>query len=271
MAKFAAIQMTTGFDVGENLLKAKKLIQSASDAGAKCVVLPEYFSVMGVDEQSKLQTKEPLGSGPVQTFLSEIAKEFGIWLVGGTIPLETHEPDKVSGALLIFNDEGKRVGHYNKVHLFDVGVPGTEEAYAESGYCIPGNEPLVIDSPFGRLGFAVCYDIRFPEQFRAMMQQGAEILIVPAAFTVPTGKAHWEVLMRARAVENLCYLVASAQTGTHESGRQTHGHSMIVDPWGAIIEQLPEGEGVVMADIDITTLNDIRSTFPALEHPRLLN
>lgn len=271
MAKFAAIQMTTGFEVAKNLQTAKRLIHSAVEAGAKCVILPEYFSVMGSDEQAKLNAKEPLGTGAVQGFLSETAKEYGIWLIGGTIPLETHEPKKVYGALLIYNENGERVGHYHKIHLFDVGVPGTDEAYAESGYSVPGDKPLVIDSPFGRLGFAVCYDIRFPEQFREMMKQGVEVLIVPAAFTVPTGKAHWEVLLRARAIENLCYLVASAQTGTHESGRQTYGHSMIVNPWGEIINQLPDGEGTVVADIDLDALKKIRRTFPALAHPRLLS
>ena len=266
MTKCAAIQMASSPTISVNLQEAEKLIAEAVTAGAKLVALPENFALMGNHETDKLKAKEVDGSGPIQDFLATVAKKYGVWVVGGTIPMATDDSNKVRAACLIYNDQGERVGRYDKVHLFDVNVPGTQEVYRESDSIEPGTEPQVFDTPFGRLGVAVCYDLRFPEFFRKMSVQGVDILVVPSAFTAETGAAHWEVLLRARAVENLCYVIAPNQGGLHINGRKTFGHSMIIDPWGIVLDCYKTGSGYVMAEIDPERLEKVRGAFPVLNH-----
>ncbi|VAX10228.1 FIG003879: Uncharacterized subgroup of the nitrilase superfamily [hydrothermal vent metagenome] len=267
--KIAAIQMASGPNVGANLLEAERLIVEAADAGAGLVVLPENFAFMGAAEKDKCALREKEGEGPMQDFLSQISQRLGIWLVGGTIPLEADNPDKIRAACLVYDNQGKQVARYDKIHLFDVHLVETDERYIESETIEPGDQAVVIDSPFGRLGVAVCYDLRFPEMFRSLLDEGMETLVLPAAFTALTGKAHWEILVRARAVENLIYTVAAAQGGFHINGRETYGHTMIVDPWGNILAELPTGAGTVSAPLDLEYLATIRRNFPALDHRQL--
>jgi len=268
MSKCAAIQMASSPHVNANLKIAERLVKEAVDAGAKLVALPENFALMGHHESDKITIKEPEGMGPIQDFLANIAKKYAIWVVGGTIPIATDDPNKVRASCLVFDDQGRRVARYDKVHLFDVDVPESNEAYRESNSIEAGKNPLVIDTPFGKLGVAVCYDLRFPEFFRKMSKQGMELLVIPSAFTEKTGAAHWELLLRARAVENLCYVIAPNQGGIHENGRRTFGHSMIIDPWGVVLDCYKTGGGYVLADIDHDRLAKVRNTFPALTHRR---
>jgi nitrilase len=269
MTIVAAVQMASGPNVNANLLETERLISDAAASGASLVVLPENFAIMGLSENDKVAIREHEGDGPIQTFLSQQAKKHAIWLVGGTIPLVSEFKSKVRAACLLFDDKGNQVVRYDKIHLFDVVLPDNEESYTESETMAPGDSPVVVDTPFGRLGLAVCYDLRFPELFRRMMDDGMEILALPSAFTAITGKAHWEPLIRARAIENLCYVIASAQGGYHVSGRETHGHSMIVEPWGMVLDRLPRGSGVVSTEIDRSRLQNTRRNFPALDHRRL--
>ncbi len=269
MNRVAAIQMASGPNVSANLLEADRLIGKAVDGGASLVVLPENFALMGMTEHDKVRARETDGAGPIQEFLSEQAARHGIWLVGGAIPIAVDEADKVNASCLLYNDKGERVARYDKIHLFDVTLSENGENYTESETIVPGNEVVVVDTPFGKLGLAVCYDLRFPELFRRMLQEGVEIIALPSAFTAITGKAHWESLIRARAIENLCFVIASAQGGYHANGRETHGDSMIVDPWGVVLDRLPRGSGVVVADIDLERQRDIRRNFPALEHRKI--
>jgi predicted amidohydrolase len=268
MNKCAAIQMASSPQIGANLLEAEKLIAEAVKAGAKLVALPENFALMGDHELDKVKAKEVDGAGPIQNFLAVTAKKYAIWIVGGTIPIADDNNHKVRAACLVYNDEGERIARYDKIHLFNVDVPGTTEVYRESDSIEPGNEFRVIDTPFGKLGIAVCYDLRFPEFFRKMSQQGMEILVIPSAFTAETGAAHWEVLLRARAVENLCYVIAPNQGGFHLNGRKTYGHSMIIDPWGVVLDCYKTGGGFVCANIDIERMEKVRSAFPVLNHRR---
>jgi nitrilase len=267
--KVAAIQMASGPNVNANLLEAARLIQEAAKAGARLVVLPENFALMGMSEQDKLRIKEEPGKGPLQEFLSEQARKNKIWIVGGTLPLSSDDPNRVRAASLLYDDQGKQVIRYDKIHLFDVSIHESNEQYNESQTIEAGNEVVVVDTPFGRIGMAVCYDLRFPGLFRQMSEQGAEIFVLPAAFTAITGKAHWDILVRARAIENLGYVIASAQGGYHANERETYGHSMIVDPWGIVLDKLPRGSGVVIAEIDREQLHELRRSFPVLEHRRL--
>lgn len=267
--RVAAIQMASGPNVNANLLEAARLIAKAADAGAGMVVLPENFAIMGMKEQDKVAIREQDGAGPIQEFLAQQATRHGVWVVGGTIPMVAASPAKVLAACLVYDDTGECVARYDKIHLFDVTLEGGAEKYTESETIEHGREVVVIDSPFGRLGIAVCYDLRFPEMFRKMLDQGMEVLALPAAFTAITGRAHWEVLVRARAIENLCYVVAAAQGGYHVNGRETHGDSMVVNPWGVVIDRLPRGSGVVMADIDREQLVAMRRSLPAIGHRRL--
>ncbi len=269
MSRVAAIQMASGPNVNANLLEAERLIARAAQAGAKLVVLPENFALMGMTEYDKVKVRESDGKGPIQNFLADVSARYGIWLVGGTIPMAARDPAKVNAACLVFNDKGKRVARYDKIHLFDVLLTESGEHYNESATIESGGDVVVIDTPFGRLGLAICYDLRFPELFRRMVHEQVEIIVLPSAFTALTGRAHWEALVRARAIENLSYVIASAQGGYHANGRETHGDSMIVDPWGIVMDRLPRGSGVVVADIDLQRLNDIRRSFPALEHRRI--
>jgi len=268
MNKCAAIQMASSPNISSNLLEAEKLIAEAVKAGAKLVALPENFALMGDHELDKIKAKEVDGSGQIQNFLSATAKKYAVWIIGGTIPIAGDDSNKVRAACVVYNDKGERVARYDKIHLFDVNVPGTNEVYRESDSIEPGFEPQVFDTPFGRLGIAVCYDLRFPEFFRKMSKQGVEILVIPSAFTSETGAAHWELLLRARAVENLCYVIAPNQGGFHLNGRKTFGHSMIIDPWGVILDCYKTGGGFVCADIDLERLEKVRAAFPVLTHRR---
>ena len=266
----AAIQMTSAINITDNLASAKKWIKKAADEGANFVVLPEMFAVMGMDQMDKVKAREEWGHGPIQDFLREAALENKVWLVGGTIPIaDPVGPEKVHATCILINDEGHVAARYDKIHLFDVIVPSTKEVHQESKVVTHGKEVVVAQTPFGKVGLAVCYDVRFPEMFRAMQNQNVELVVLPSAFTSPTGKAHWDILVRARAIENQVYMIAAAQGGTHESGRKTFGHSMIVDPWGTVLASLPEGEGVVVADIDTEYLTQVREKFPALSHRKI--
>lgn len=269
MNRVAAIQMASGPNVNANLLEAARLIAQAVDSGARLVVLPENFAIMGMNEYDKVKVREADGNGPIQDFLAEQAQRHKIWLVGGTVPLAAADAARVSAACLLLDDKGRRVARYDKVHLFDVHLPDNGEKYTESETIEPGSEVVVADTPFGRLGLAVCYDLRFPELFRRMLKDDVELIALPSAFTAITGRAHWEVLVRARAIENLSYVIASAQGGYHANGRETYGHSMIVDPWGMVMDELPRGSGVVTSEIDLARLRDIRRNFPALNHRRI--
>ncbi|RLA35203.1 MAG: carbon-nitrogen hydrolase family protein [Gammaproteobacteria bacterium] len=262
--------MVSGADPEANLESARQLIAKAADAGARLVVLPENFALMGHREEDKLAFAEREGDGPLQAFLSRQAERHNLWLVGGTLPLADDAPERVRAACLVYDDHGQQVARYDKIHLFDVEVAATGERYAESETIAPGDTPVVIDTPLGRLGLAVCYDLRFPELFRALVDDGMELLALPAAFTATTGRAHWETLLRARAIENLCYVVASAQGGTHPDQRETHGESMVIDPWGMVIDRLATGVGVAQAPFDRDLLEGTRRTFPALAHRHTL-
>jgi len=267
--KVAAVQMATGPDIGANLREAERLIRAAAAAGAALVALPENFAFMGRRMQDVLGLREPDGDGRLQAFLAEVAARYGVWIVGGTIPLVADDPGRARAASLVFDEHGERVARYDKIHLFDVDVPGADEQYMESSTIEPGADIVVRDSPCGRLGVAVCYDLRFPELFRHMLDSGVELLAVPAAFTAVTGKAHWETLVRARAIENLAYVVTAAQWGYHINGRETYGNSMIVDPWGAVLARIPCGTGCVCFPLDGDFQASVRRSFPAIGHRRL--
>ncbi|RKZ69699.1 MAG: carbon-nitrogen hydrolase family protein [Gammaproteobacteria bacterium] len=268
MSKVAAIQMASGPNVKANLAEAEKLIKIAVQQEAELVVLPENFAIMGIDETDKVKIAEDAGSGLLQDYLKEQARKHNIWLVGGTIPIRSSEEGKVFAACMLFNPQGERVGRYDKIHLFDVTIEASDESYTESETITPGDKIVVVDTPFGRLGLAVCYDLRFPELFRAMIDLDMEICALPSAFTSLTGRVHWESLLRSRAIENLSYMIAADQGGYHVGGRETHGDSMIVDPWGQVLNRLPHGTGVVVADIDVAKLEHTRKMFPALNHKR---
>ncbi len=269
MKRIAAIQMTSSEDVAKNLQEAERLILKAAALGAQLVVLPENFALMGKTEQDKLKISETFGEGPIQDFLAKQAAKNKIWLVGGTIPITSENPQKVYAACLIYNAHGDRVARYDKIHLFDAQVKRDVEVYEESNTTEYGDHLTVVDTPFGRLGVAVCYDIRFPELFRAMLVEKVDIIAVPAAFTVKTGEAHWEVLMRARAIENFCYIIGACQTGTHTNGRQTYGHALIVNPWGETLTRLTTQVDVITATIDHDKQHQMREDFPTALHQRI--
>lgn len=264
--RVAAVQMVSVADVETNLDDASALLEEAAGTGAVMVVLPENFACMPADESDRRKIVEADGEGPIQDFLSRRARELGIWIVGGTIPIRVGGDDRPAAACLVFDSQGHRVARYDKMYLFDVSLPGGSESYRESDNIRPGNTPVVVDSPVGRLGLAVCYDLRFPEHFRRLLDRGAEAITLPSAFTASTGRAHWESLIRARAVENLVWMIAPDQGGRHAGGRETYGDSMIVDPWGTILDRRAAGPGVVTGDIDPDLQQDIRRRFPALDH-----
>lgn len=268
MTCVAAVQMSSGPEVPANLDEAGRHIAAAAAVGAQLIVLPENFALMPLTDAERLAAAEPDGHGPIQDFLSAQARRHRVWLVGGTVPLAASNPKKVRAACLVFNDHGARAGRYDKIHLFDVRLDNGEE-YRESGSFEPGENAVVIDTACGRLGLAVCYDLRFPELFRRLLDQGAEIFAVPSAFTAHTGKAHWEVLVRARAIENSAYVIAAAQSGRHANGRETHGDSMIVSPWGDVLGRLAHGAGYVTADFDRARLQGVRASLPSIHHRRL--
>ncbi len=260
--RVAAIQMASGPSVSANLEEAARLIEEAVSQKARLVVLPEYFCIMGMKDTDKLAVREQPGDGQIQKFLSDTAKRLGIWLVGGSVPLASPEPDKVYNSCLVYADTGELAARYDKIHLF--GLQLGQEQYAEEKTIKAGNQVVTIDSPFGRIGLSICYDLRFPELFR--MMNNVDIILAPAAFTAITGKAHWEVLVRARAVENMAYVIAPGQGGYHVNGRETNGDSMIVDPWGVVMERLPRGSGAVVATLDPGYQASLRTNLPALDH-----
>ena len=264
--KVAAIQMTSGPEVTANLEQARGLLEQAASRGARLAALPENFSFMGLKDADKRAAAEADGAGPVQEFLAETAQRLHLWIVGGTVPLVAGADGRVAAASLVYDDRGERVARYDKIHLFDVDIPGRAESYRESAHVAPGSQATLLDTPVGRLGLSVCYDVRFPELYRHLSAAGAQLLTVPSAFTSPTGRAHWETLLRARAIENLCYVVAPAQSGFHPSGRETYGDSMIVDYWGRIQQRVPRGHGCAVADIDLAAQASVRESFPALRH-----
>ena len=294
--KVAALQMTTGPDVTANLDIANALLDEAARKGAKLAVLPENFAFMGLADADKRKVAEVEGKGPIQDFLSRKAREQKMWIIGGTAPVRPKDERATGSALandspasdavgvnptnrarnvddgrpsaasLVYNDVGQLVARYDKIHLFDVDIPGRTEPYRESANVAPGTTPKVVDTPVGRVGLSVCYDMRFPELFRRLSQDGAQILSIPSAFTTPTGRAHWETLLRARAIENLCFVIAPAQSGVHASGRETYGDSMIIDYWGRILARRPRGQGVVVHDLDLAAQAKVREEFPALRH-----
>lgn len=266
MTLVAALQMASGPQVQANLMEAGRLIKDAAAQGAKLIVLPETFAMMGVHEKDRVQIAEVFGEGPIQSFISQQAQQHKVWIVAGTVPICSDDPARPYAASILYNDQGEVAARYDKIHLFDVTLSENQEVYAESDSTMAGKEPVIVDTPFGRLGLSVCYDLRFPELYRCLSEQGAEILLVPAAFTEVTGKAHWEVLLRARAVENLCYVVAAAQGGYHVNGRTTYGHSMIIDYWGQVRKVQPSGSGVVISEIDLDAMAKTRETFPVLSH-----
>lgn len=266
--RVAAVQMVSGTDVAQNLTQAAQLIAEAAKGGARMVSLPENFALMPRQERERLGIAEADGRGPIQDFLSTQARTYRLWIVGGTIALKSHAPDKVRAACLLIDERGERVARYDKIHMFDVHLDSGEQ-YRESVCIEPGKEVVVADTPFGRLGLTVCYDLRFPELFRGLLDRGAELFTVPSAFTAHTGKAHWEVLLRARAIENLGYVIAAGQGGRHANGRETHGHTMIVGPWGEVLARLERGPGVALAEVDRERMQAIRQGLPSIQHRRL--
>ena len=262
MTKVAAIQMISGAHLAANFERAKVLLNDAKAQGASLILLPEYWPLMGMRDTDKITIAEQDGQGTIQDFMAQQARSLGVWLIGGTLPLVSSESNKVLNTTLVYNPQGERVARYDKIHLF--GFTKGDESYEESKTISPGHSVSTIEAEFGRVGLSVCYDLRFPEMYRAM--GACALIVVPAAFTYTTGQAHWEILLRARAIENQCYVLASAQGGKHENGRRTWGHSMLIDPWGKIIAVLPEGEGVICGDIDLAMLTTTRESLPALKH-----
>lgn len=262
ITRIAAVQMASGPNVAANLHEAGRLIAQAAERGAKLVALPEYFAIMGANERDKVKVAEELGHGEIQNFLTSTAKKHGVWLVGGSIPIRSNDPERVRNTTLVFNERGQQVARYDKIHLFRFEMGS--ESYSEARTIEAGSDVTTLETPFGRLGLAICYDLRFPELFRAM--QGVDIIVIPSAFTETTGKAHWETLIRARAIENLAYVLAPAQGGYHLGGRETHGDTMIVDPWGTVLDRLVRGSGVVTASVNSEHILRLRNSLPALTH-----
>ena len=263
--RMAAIQMVSGPGVDANLRAAEALLDEAASRGAQLAALPEFFAIMGRKETDKVEVREAFGAGPIQEFLAAAAKRLRMWIIGGSVPLQASVPEKVRNVCLVYDGEGKLVARYDKIHLF--GYDNGQERYVESRTIEPGDRVVAIESPFGRIGLSVCYDLRFPELYRSMGP--VDVISVPSAFTATTGKAHWETLIRARAVENLAYVLAPAQGGRHANGRETHGNTMIVDPWGEIVARITTGAGVAIADVDHARIASVRASLPALEHRTL--
>lgn len=262
MKRIAAIQMISTPVVADNIATARRLVTDAARDGASLVLLPEYWPILGMHENDKLAVAEQPGAGPIQDAMASLASELGIWLVGGTLPLVAPVPGKVLNTLLAYGPDGTAVGRYDKIHLF--GFTRGEENYNESRTIAAGSDVQTLETPFGRVGLSVCYDLRFPELYRAM--GACSLIVVPSAFTYTTGCAHWDILLRARAIENQCYVLAAAQGGVHPNGRRTWGHSMLVDPWGEVVDVLAEGEGVVSGEFDPAKIETVRGNLPALRH-----
>jgi predicted amidohydrolase len=267
--RVAAIQMNSGADLGRNLELAGELLSDAARDGCVLAVLPENFALMPERGRDKSMHAEQPGEGPIQDFLAECAARHGMWVIAGSMPLESPEPERVYGACVVVDERGKTRAIYRKIHLFDVDLPDREESYRESQSMYPGDEPMTVDTPAGRVGLTICYDLRFPELYRTLVDAGATVFTVPAAFTAVTGAAHWHALLRARAIENLAYVIAPGQFGTHPDNRETYGHSLIVDPWGRILAEQTSGNCAVIADIEPGSPDQLRESFPALANRRL--
>jgi deaminated glutathione amidase len=265
MTQVAAIQMVSTPDVADNIATARRLVGQAAAGGAQLVALPEYWPIMGMSDADKVGHAEAVGAGPIQDCMAGLAREHGVWLVGGTLPLRSHDAGKVMNTVMVYGPDGRHVSRYDKIHLF--GFTRGSESYNEAKTIVPGEMVTSFEAPFGKVGLSVCYDLRFPELFRALGD--CTLVVVPAAFTHTTGMAHWEVLLRARAIENQCYVLASAQGGVHQNGRRTFGHSMLIDPWGKVTALLEDGEGVVSGNIDLAYLASVRESLPALKHRTL--
>jgi predicted amidohydrolase len=263
--KIAAIQMVSTAVLEQNINTALTLMQQASDEGAKLLLLPEYWPLMGMRESDKLGLAEQDGKGVVQDFLATTAKKLNVWIIGGTLPLISNDPNKVFNTTLVFNEQGVSLARYDKIHLF--GFNKGEESYEESRTIVAGEKVVSFEMDFGRVGLSICYDLRFPELYRAMGK--CNLIVVPAAFTYTTGQAHWEILLRARAIENQCYVLAAAQGGLHTNGRRTWGHSMLIDPWGEVVDVLGEGPGVVSGTLDMNFMQQVRDSLPSLKHQKL--
>ena len=284
--KVAAIQMTSTRDVPANLREAGRLVAEAAKQGAKLIVLPENFSFLGATDADRVAAVEKFGDGPAQRFLAETAESLGVWIVGGTIPIRdagrdaggramqgaiADSGDRASSRSLLVGPDGRVAAHYDKIHLFDVDIPTrTAERYSESATTRAGTRVVAAKTPLARIGMTVCYDIRFPALFHRLSVLGTDIVVVPAAFTVPTGEVHWLPLLQARAIESLVYVVAAGQCGEHAGGRKTYGHSLILGPWGELLAELPAGPGVVCADLDMIRLEELRGRFPTIQHRREL-
>lgn len=270
MPKIAAIQMCSSCVVDKNLETASTLLEKASAQSAELVVLPEMFPLIGKESTYKLSVKEKYGSGNIQSFLSEHAARLNIWIVGGAIPISCQNDNKIKVASIVFDNKGKAIARYDKIHLFDATI-SENEAYKESDTAEPGSELVVVNTPVGKLGLSICYDIRFPALFTHLQNLGAEVIAVPSAFPVKTGEAHWKLLTRTRAVENFCYVIGACQGGTHDSGRITYGHTLIVEPWGSVIEEAVEpGNAVICANIDLEKVQTIRASMPVNKHQKIM-
>ncbi|MCW5665399.1 MAG: carbon-nitrogen hydrolase family protein [Piscinibacter sp.] len=266
--KIAALQMVSTPDVARNLAAARRLLAEAAAQGARLAALPEYFCFMGLKDSDKLGVAEPPGAGPIQAMLAEAARTHGLWIIGGTLPLVSPDPQRVLNACGVWAPDGSLAARYDKIHLFrfERDGAGGRERYDEGASIRAGRQPTALALDALRLGLSICYDLRFPELYRALMTPPCDLIAVPSAFTYTTGQAHWETLLRARAIENQCYVIAPAQGGRHENGRRTWGHSLIVDPWGEVLAVRPEGEGVVLAELDPARLAEVRGQLPALAH-----
>lgn len=272
--RVAALQMVSTGDIEANLEEARALLEQAVAGGAMTAVLPENFAVLATDQMSASGAEEARGEGRIRAFLADQARRLGLWIVGGSMPLASRPdgtaiPDRVRATCLVFDDQGQEVGRYDKIHLFDAMVDDAHGQYRESDTFEPGDSLVTVDTPAGKLGLAVCYDLRFPELFRALREQGAEWISVPSAFTYLTGEAHWHTLLRARAIENQVWIVAAGQGGQNSTRRRTYGHSLVVDPWGKVLDELPEGPGVVFADLDPERLRQVRESMPVWDHRQL--
>ena len=266
--RVAALQMVSTPDVARNLAAAAGLIADAAAQGARLVALPEYFCLLGRNDRAKLEIAEADGDGPIQSMLSDAARRHGVWVIGGTLPIRTSDPERVRNSCCAYGPDGQRVARYDKIHLF--AYDNGRERYDEARVLEAGSAPVAFDAAGLRVGLTVCYDLRFPELYRALMRPApCDLIVVPSAFTHTTGHAHWELLLRARAVENQCYVLAPAQGGTHENGRRTWGHSLLADPWGEIVAVRDEDEGVVLGELSSERLAEVRQQLPALGHRRL--
>ena len=264
MTQISVIQWTSGDQPEANLDQLRRLVRLLPEQRPQLVVLPEAFASFGAGEANQHARAETAGNGPIQDAVASIAREHDLWIVAGTIPIQADE--RYSAASILFNNQGEQVARYNKIHLFDATVEDGTGSYLESKHTQPGSELVVVDTPFGRIGMSVCYDLRFPELFRALREQGAEVIVLPSAFTRVTGKAHWQPLLQARAIENQCYMIAPNQGGEHPDGRETWGHSMIIDPWGSVCTQISSDIGVGSVAIELASISDVRRRMPVESH-----